>query len=286
MGKERKQVGEVKEQFDEASERVARSPWIERLARCGYAAKGVVYIVAGGLAVLAALGSGGEVTDARGAMRSIARQPFGGVLLGVVAFGLVAYVLWRWVQSITDADRKGKSLKGVALRAGYFGSGMVYAGLSFSAARILLGAYRDGEPSAAQSWTARVMSLPFGAWLVSLAGLSVIGFGVYQLYKAYSAKFRKRLKLSDMSESARRWATLGGRVGYAARGVIFIVVGFLLMRAARTYNPAHARGLDGALQLLARTPFGHYLLFAVAAGLAAYGVYTLVEARYRRIAGS
>lgn len=286
MGKESKRGGEVKEQFDEASERVARSPWIERLARFGYASKGVVYIVAGGLAVLAALGSGGEVTDARGAMRSIARQPFGGVLLGVVAFGLVAYVLWRWVQAITDADGKGNDLKGVALRAGYFGSGVVYAGLSVSAARILLGAYDDGEPSAAQSWTARVMALPFGAWLVSLAGLAVIGFGVYQLYKAYSAKFRKRLKLSGMSERARRWATLSGRVGYAARGVIFIVVGFLLMRAARTYNPAHARGLDGALQLLARTPFGRYLLFAVAAGLAAYGVYTLVEARYRRIAGS
>ena len=233
-----KQVEEVKEQFDETSERVARSPWVERLARFGYAAKGVVYIVAGGLAALAATGTGGEVTDARGAMRSIARQPFGGVMLGVVAFGLVAYVLWRWVQAITDADRKGKELKGVALRAGYFGSGMVYAGLSVSAARILLGAYDDGAPSAAQSWTARVMSLPFGAWLVSLAGLAVIGFGLYQLYKAYSAKFRKRLKLSDMSERARRWATLSGRVGYAARGVIFIVVGFLLMRAAETESPA------------------------------------------------
>ncbi|MCA1630359.1 MAG: DUF1206 domain-containing protein [Acidobacteria bacterium] len=286
MGKESKRVGEVGEQFDEASGRVARSPWIERLARCGYAAKGVVYIVAGALAVLAALGEGGEVTDARGAMRSIARQPFGGAMLGVVAFGLLAYVLWRWVQAITDADGKGRELKGVALRAGYFGSGVVYAGLSVSAARILFGAYNDGEPSAAQSWTARVMSLPLGAWLVSLAGLAVIGFGVYQLYKAYSAKFRKRLKLSDMSERARKMATLSGRVGYAARGTIFIVVGVLLMRAARTYNPAHARGLDGALQLLARTPFGHYLLLAVAAGLAAYGGYTLVEARYRRIAGS
>ncbi|MFN2482654.1 MAG: DUF1206 domain-containing protein [Pyrinomonadaceae bacterium] len=286
MGKESKRVGEVGEQFDEASGRVARSPWIERLARCGYAAKGVVYIVAGALAVLAALGEGGEVTDARGAMRSIARQPFGGAMLGVVAFGLLAYVLWRWVQAITDADGKGRELKGVALRAGYFGSGVVYAGLSVSAARILFGAYNDGEPSAAQSWTARVMSLPLGAWLVSLAGLAVIGFGVYQLYKAYSAKFRKRLKLSDMSERARKMATLSGRVGYAARGTIFIVVGVLLMRAARTYNPAHARGLDGAPQLLARTPFGHYLLLAVAAGLAAYGGYTLVEARYRRIAGS
>lgn len=286
MGGNDSQVAEVKEQLDEAARQVARSPWVERLARFGYAAKGVVYIVAGALAVLAALGAGGELTDARGAMRSIARQPFGRTLLGFVAFGLVAYVLWRWVQSVTDADRKGNDAKGLALRVGYFFSGAVYAGLSFSAARIMLRAYEDGEPGAAQSWTERLMSLPYGAWLVSLTGLSVIGFGLYQCYKAYTAKFRKRLKLSSMSERARAWATLSGRLGYAARGVVFCTVGVLLVRAARAYDPHRARGLDGALQLLARQSYGKLILFAVATGLVAYGFYAMVEARYRRIAGS
>lgn len=286
MADNSKRVGEVKEEFDEAAERVARSPWVGRLARSGYAAKGVVYIVAGGLAVMAALGVGGEVTDARGAMRSIARQPFGRVMLGVVAFGLVAYVLWRWVQSITDADDKGNKLKGIALRVGYFGSGVIYAGLSVSAARVLLRAYDDGAPSAAQSWTAWVMELPFGAWLVALAGVGVVGYGVYQFYKSYSAKFRKRLKLADMSEGAQRWATLLGRVGYAARGAVFVIIGSLVIKAALNFNPKHAQGLDGALELLARSSYGAYLLFGVAAGLVVFGVYELVEARYRRIAGS
>jgi hypothetical protein len=286
MSQSGEQIEEIKEQFDETAERVARNPWVERLARFGFAAKGVVYITAGALAVLAALGQGGEVTDARGSMRSLARLPYGRPLLGVVAFGLVAYVLWRWVQSVTDADGKGRSWKGLAIRAGYFGSGTVYAGLSLTAARILFGAYDEGQPSAAQSWTARLLSVPFGRWGVVLAGLGVLGFGGYQIYKGWSLKFRKRLKLSTMGEAASGWATFSGRVGYIARGVVFIIIGLLLERAALTFDSSQAGGIDSALQTLARSSLGMPALLAVAAGLVAYGCYALVEARYRRIAGS
>ena len=279
-------VGEFKDQFDEVAEQVARHPWIERLARFGYAAKGVVYIVAGALAVMTAAGVGGELTDARGALRSIARQPFGRAMLAVVAVGLAAYVLWRWVQSITDADRKGRSFKGLALRAAYFASGTVYAGLALAAARIVFGADEPAGRSAARGWTARLIGMPFGDWLVTLAGLTVIGFGLYQMFKGYKAKFRKRLKLPEIEAGARDWALLSGRVGYAARGVVFAVIGVFLIQAARHRDPGQAQGLDGALQALARQSFGPYLLGAVAAGLIAYGIFALVEARYRRIAGS
>ena len=278
-------AGELKEQFDEVAEQVARHPWIERLARFGYAAKGVVYVVAGALAVMTAAGVGGELTDARGALRSIARQPFGRSMLAVVAVGLTAYVVWRWVQSITDADGKGRSLKGLALRAAYFTSGTVYAGLALAAARIVFGADEPPGESPTRGWTARLMAMPLGDWLVMLGGLAVIGFGLYQIFKGYKAKFRKRLKLPEIEEGARDWALLAGRVGYAARGVVFVVIGAFLIQAARLRNPGAAQGLDGALQALARQSFGPYLLGAVAAGLVAYGVYALVEARYRRIAG-
>jgi hypothetical protein len=277
---------ELKEQFDEVAEEVARNPWVERLARFGYAAKGVVYIVAGALAVMTAAGVGGELTDARGALRSIARQPFGRSMLAVVAVGLAAYVLWRWVQSITDADGKGRTLKGLALRAAYFASGTVYAGLALAAARIVFGADEPAGVSPTRSWTARLMGMPFGDWLVTLAGLSVIGFGLYQIYKGYRAKFAKRLKLPEIEDGARDWAVLAGRVGYAARGVVFAVIGLFLIRAAMYRDPGHAQGLDGALQALARQSFGPYLLGIVAAGLVAYGIFALVEARHRRIAGS
>ena len=286
MGQTDSAFEDVKDAADEVAEKVGKHPWVERLARFGYAAKGVVYIVVGVLATLAALGMGGETTGTQGAMRSIARQPFGRVMLGVVAFGLVAYVIWRWVQAITDADDKGTDAKGIALRLGYTGSGLVYAGLALSAARILFGADEDGRPSAAESWTELVMEFPYGNWLVVLAGLSVIGFGLYQCYKGYTAKFRKRLKTGEMSEDAILWATRSGRFGFIARGIVFCIVGAFLIVAAWHFDSTEVKGLDGALQLLIRQSYGKWLLGLVALGLVAYGLYMLVEARYRRIAGS
>ncbi|HKP72175.1 MAG TPA: DUF1206 domain-containing protein [Pyrinomonadaceae bacterium] len=279
-------IGEAKEKADEVAEQVAKHPWTERVARIGYAAKGVVYIAVGALATMAALGVGGEATDVRGAMRSIARQPFGTVLLAIVALGLTAYVAWRWVQAVTDADDKGTDAKGIALRVGYTGSGLVYAGFALSAARILLGAREEGRPSAAQSWTAKLMEFPYGWALVILAGLAVIGFGLYQCYKGLTAKFRKRLKVGEMSAGAVRWATRSGRAGFISRGVVFLIVGGFLIQAALYYDSSQAKGLDGALQTLARQSYGKWLLGAVALGLVAYGFYMLIEARYRRIAGS
>ncbi|MDQ1558172.1 MAG: hypothetical protein QOD32_1232 [Pyrinomonadaceae bacterium] len=286
MGETNSAIKDVKEAADEVAEKVGKNPWVERLARFGYAAKGVVYIVVGALATLAALGMGGETTGTKGAMRSIVRQPFGRVMLGVVAFGLLGYVIWRLVQAITDADDKGTNAKGIALRLGYTGSGLVYAGLAYSAARILFGASDDGQPSAAESWTARVMEFPFGNWLVVLGGLSVIGYGLYQCYKGYTAKFRKRLKTGEMSERGILWATRSGRFGFIARGIVFLIVGGFLIVAAWHYDSSQAKGLDGALQVLIQQSYGKWLLGGVALGLVAYGLYMLIEARYRRIAGS
>ncbi|MDQ1525310.1 MAG: hypothetical protein QOE47_3234 [Pyrinomonadaceae bacterium] len=286
MGETNSAIKDVKEAADEVAEKVGKHPWVERLARFGYAAKGVVYIVVGALATLAALGMGGETTGTKGAMRSIVRQPFGRVMLGVVAFGLLGYVIWRLVQAITDADDKGTDAKGIALRLGYTGSGLVYAGLAYSAARILFGASDDGQSSAAESWTARVMEFPFGNWLVVLGGLAVIGYGLYQCYKGYTAKFRKRLKTGEMSERGILWATRSGRFGFIARGIVFLIVGAFLIVAAWHYDSSQAKGLDGALQVLIQQSYGKWLLLGVALGLVAYGFYMLIEARYRRIAGS
>jgi hypothetical protein len=286
MGRTDSAIEDVKEAADEVAEKVGKHPWVERLARFGYAAKGVVYIVVGALATLAALGVGGETTGTQGAMRSIARQPFGRVMLGVVAFGLLAYVIWRWVQAITDADEKGTDAKGIALRIGYTGSGLVYAGLAYSAARIVFGAREQGKASAAESWTARVMEFPYGNWLVVLGGLSVIGYGLYQCYKGYTAKFRKRLKIGEMSENGILWATRSGRFGFIARGIVFLIVGSFLIVAAWRYDSSEAKGLDGALQVLIQQSYGKWLLGTVALGLVAYGLYMIIEARYRRIAGS
>ncbi|HLL69983.1 MAG TPA: DUF1206 domain-containing protein, partial [Pyrinomonadaceae bacterium] len=278
MGQTDSVVEDVKDAADEVAERVGKHPWTERLARIGYAAKGVVYIVVGALATMTALGVGGEAKGTQGAMRSIARQPFGTAMLSIVAFGLVAYVIWRWVQAVTDADDKGTKAKGIALRLGYAGSGFIYAGLALSAARIVFGARDDGKPSAAESWTAKLMEFPYGNWLVILAALGVGGYGLYQCYKGYKAKFRKRLKTNEMSERGILWATRSGRAGFIARGIVFLLVGGFLIQAAWNYDSTQAEGLDGVLQSLILQPFGPWLLGAVALGLVAYGIYMLIEA--------
>ena len=279
-------IDEMKDAADEVAETIGKHVWVERLARFGYAAKGIVYIVVGVLATMTAAGVGGEATGAQGALRSMARQPYGTIMLGIVAVGLTAYVIWRWVQAVTDADDKGTKAKGIALRLGYAGSGFIYAGLALSAARIVFGARDDGRPSAAESWTAKLMEFPYGNGLVILAALGVGGYGLYQCYKGYKAKFRKRLKTSEMSERGIVWATRSGRAGFIARGIVFLLVGGFLIQAAWHYDSTQAEGLDGVLQSLIQQPFGPWLLGAVALGLVAYGIYMLIEARYRRIAGS
>ncbi|HEX8843717.1 MAG TPA: DUF1206 domain-containing protein [Pyrinomonadaceae bacterium] len=274
----------VKEQAEEVIEDVAASPWMERLARFGYATKGMVYIVVGALAALVALGLGGQTTDLRGALEEIETKPFGKIALATVAFGLIGYVLWRWVQALADTEDKGKDLKGISIRIGYFCSGAVYASLAFTAAKVLFDVDEpDSSSEIQQHWIARLLSMPFGYWLALFIGSFVIGFGLYQIYKGLKAKFRERLKLGAMNGTKDTWATWSGRIGYAARGVVFCIIGFFIIQAALHFNPAEAKGLDEVLGTLAQNYFGTVLLGAMAAGLIAYGFYMLVEARYRRI---
>jgi len=256
------------------------NPWVEPLGRFGYAAKGLVYGIVGVLAAQAAFGAGGATTDTSGALRTIASQLFGQVLLGIVAVGLVGYALWRLVQAILDPDRKGGDAKDIAIRLGYAVSGIAYGGLAVSAVELLLGSSGGGQT---EDWTARLMAQPFGRWLVGIVGTIVIGVGLFQFYQSYTAKFREKLERSRMSETEERWTTGLGRFGLAARGVVFVLIGVFLVRAALQTNPGEARGLGGALATLAQQPFGPWLLGVVAFGLIAYGVYQLALARYRRM---
>jgi hypothetical protein len=282
-------VGEAEAIVDRAEQEAqhitrAARPWIERLARYGYASKGVVYVLIGVLAALGAFGEDEGPTDSRGALTRIVRQPYGRVMLCVIAAGLAGYALWRVVQALRDTEEKGKSWKGLAIRAGYACIGVVYAGLSYSAVRLILGhGAGKGSDETTKGWTALALMFPLGRWLVGLAGLGVIGFGLYQCYKACTAKFRRKWKRHEMSEHARVLATRAGQVGLVARGVVFGIIGLFLIQAAWRARAEEARGLGGALRALEQQPYGPYVLGAVALGLVAYGLYMFVEARYRRM---
>jgi len=261
-------------------------PWVERLARLGYAAKGVVYVVIGGLALQAALGPGGKTTDPQGALRTILRQPAGAFLLGIVALGLAGYALWRFAQAFLDAENKGRDAKGVVKRIGYGLSGIAYTGLAVTAIGLIRGTAGAGASSGAstQDWTARFLAHPLGPWLVALTGAVVIAIGVNSLYVAATAKFMKKLGTAQMQPRERKAAEWVGRIGLAARGIVSGILGGFLIYAALRSDPNEARGLAGAWKVLAQQPFGSWLLALVALGFVAYGIYAFFEARYRRVA--
>jgi uncharacterized protein DUF1206 len=257
------------------------APWIEILARVGYAAKAVLYGTIGLLAARAAFGrGGGRATDTRGAMEAVHEAPFGRHILLLIAAGLAGYALWRLVEAVTDPERRGTRAKGVALRAGNAVRGLAHGALALAAFRLGLG---SGNPSSQgpDRWTAKVLALPAGELLVWLAAAGVAGYGLYQLYRAWKAKLGRHLALTRVSAGTASVLVGVCRFGLAARGAVFGLIGFLLGRAAARHDPGEAGGVRESLLTLAG--IGRWALAAAGLGLVAYGVYQLVEARYRRI---
>jgi hypothetical protein len=260
----------------------ASGGWVETGARFGYATKGVIYIIIGVLATQAAIGAGGATEGSKGAIETIAGQPFGRILLGVTALGLIGYVIWRLVQATLDPEHEGTDVKGIAIRLGYAVSGVAYAMLAFLAARIALSVGGGGGENSQQALTATVLAQPFGQWLVGAIGVIVIGVGLVHFYLAYKAEFMRQYT-GEMSPTQRRWARRIGQGGLSARGVTFGIIGGFLIQAAVQADASEAKGLGGALQMLAEQPYGPWLLAVVALGLVAYGVYCFSQARYRRV---
>ena len=271
------------EKIEEHAERAVgqAGPWVGRLARLGYGAKGVVYAAIGFLALREALGVGGRTTDPSGVMHSAKAQPFGGAMLALLAVGLACYALWKVVQGVTDPDDKGSDAHGIVRRVGYVGSGVIYGILAFTAAQAIFGAEDTSEDAAAAS--AMAFQPPLGPILVGLVGLTVIGVGLYQLYAAYGAKFREDLRLDLMGESEERWVVYAGRIGTGARAVAIVVAGAFLLLAVYQSDPSETRGLGAALETVQHQPFGSYMLGAIAFGLIVYGAFMFAIARYRRI---
>jgi hypothetical protein len=268
-----------------AVRRAANSPAVSVIAHAGYIAKAVVYLIIGGLALAAALKVGGGLVDQTGATQVIYQQPFGSFLLILAAIGWLIYALWSFIEATLDTENYGTDAKGIVARLGYAAVGVTYSGLAYFAFSLITGKSSGGKSSntQAQDWTARLLAAPGGVALVGLVGLVVLAIAGVLFYRAYSADFRKQLELGGAPPDVRKGIILLGRVGNSALGVVFTVIGVFFIVAAFQRNPGQAKGLSGALGAVLQQPFGHLLLAIVALGLLAYGLYSLAQARYRRI---
>jgi hypothetical protein len=249
------------------------------LAVAGLIARGVVYGVVGILSLELALGSGGATTSQSGAMETIARQSFGEILVIALAIGLGAYSVWRLIEGV--AGSRPREDGATQRRVAAIGSAVAYAFLCYEAITIVAGAHASsGSP---RHSTAGVLSWPGGPVLVAIAGVVVIGVGGYQAYKGVARKFLEDADTTRMSFEARRAFTILGVVGHLARAVIFLLIGYGLIKAALDYSARAAVGLDGALQKLAHASGGPLLLGIVAAGFIAFALFSILDSRYHRV---
>ena len=262
------------------------SGWYEGAARAGLVAKGVSYGLVAVLALGVAFGQGGKTTSRNGALATLADESWGKAVLVLLALGFAAYALWRVVQAVferEDEDGAKGQAKEWGKRAGYVGRGLIYAGLTYSTIRLLASSgEQKSQNQEAQQTTSTVFDWPAGRWIVALAGLAIIGAGLWNLYRGVSRSFEEKWR-GGMSRRERTWGSRAGVFGHVARGVVFGLIGIFLTKAAVEYDPNDAIGLDGALQKVAGAAYGLWLLGLTAIGLLAYGLYCLVDARYRDV---
>lgn len=279
-------VDEVKDKAEDAFEDAADSLWLQRLARAGLVARGLLYVVVAILASQVAAGHNEARADKQGALQAVVRQPFGRLLVLLLAVGFAGYAAWRFVEAAVGPAGEPDTTKSKFKRVGYFLRGGLYAFFFASAVRLFIWSNSvAASDSAEKDWTARVLEWPAGTWLVQAVGLGAIGAGLYIGWRGLSGKFRKRLKSLEMGPALRAWVRGVGTVGNVARMLIALMIGVFLIAAARSDNPDQAVGIDGALKRLADRAYGPTLLVVVALGLAAYGIYSFAEARYRRVGG-
>ncbi|HEX6074437.1 MAG TPA: DUF1206 domain-containing protein [Micromonosporaceae bacterium] len=259
-----------------AARAVARSRALRRLARIGLVCRAVLYALIGVLALRIATGSGGREADKTGAVESVAGQPFGVTLLGLMAVGFAAMALWQ--ASVAGSGGRGRAERiEAAIRTA------LYVLILGSILSVLLWGHGESGDQQARDVTANLFDLPAGQALVALVGLAVVALGGYWIYQGITRTFLEDLWLARMSVRARSVATRLGTAGYLARGVVAGLAGGFAVRATVGYQPGQAKGIDATLRALAESPGGPWLLTAVALGLVTFAGYGVCEALWRRV---
>ena len=252
------------------------SDWLDHAVRVGLVAYGLVHLVIAWLALQLALGDRSGSASSTGALRELAQQPFGAVLIWLVAIGMFILVAWRLIEA-TLGHREVDGAKRTRKRLASLGKAVIYGSIGVSALKIAIG---SGSSSGTDSTTAQLMDLPAGQWIVVAVGLAIIGYGLSLVVRAWNDDFAKHLDAQGRSGDSGSAYLMFGKVGYNAKGLAIAIVGGLFVYAGVTHEARKSGGLDQALQQVLEQPFGPYLLAAMAAGIGCYGLFTFARARH------
>lgn len=256
------------------------------IAQAGLMAKGVVYCLLGLLAFMAAFNINGQSAskaDTAGVFDFVYEQTGGQVMLGIIALGLFSYAIWRGIQAFGDSEHKGSDTKGIASRARYLFSGAAYASLAIYAVNILFSSASSSGDNK-QDIAQELLSKPFGQWLVGIAAAILFGVGLYQIYYGLSEKYRNHVQRVGRS-SNKKLLLLAGKLGYVARGIVWLLIAWLFANAAVHSNSSEAGDTSKAFKFLEHVSYGTYLLGAVGLGLICYGAFNFIRAKYENFNG-
>jgi len=254
------------------------------MARVGFIAKGLVYILVGVLAYMAAFEIGGRLNKnagKAGAFDFIQELPAGRVLLAAVGIGLLCYAAWRLVQVFTSEGNEANGEKKMGKRLAYFLSALAYLSFAFLALKTLTGSAKE-EGGAQQDAVATVLNLSYGQAILIIAAITIAAVGIYQFWYGYSGKFKKHISAGSAGSTTSSVLVKAGKLGYAARGIVWLIISWLLVSATIHHNSAEAGDTIKAFQFLEEATYGSYLLGAVGFGLACYGVFNFLRARFEK----
>lgn len=262
------------------------STWIKRLAKTGLIAKGIVYILTGILTALAAMHNSrqdSQDADKGGIFKFIYDQPLGKVALLIIAAGLLCYASWRFVLCFKDTEHKGNHLKGLLQRAVYFFSGLVYLSISFLAVKIAL-FHQTVSGNSRQKLAGELLQKPLGKWLAAIVAIGMMVVGIGQLYRALSGKYKKYVQSgAHIHQAGMSLLVKSGKAGYISRGIVWMIIGWLFLKASLHSNAKEAGDTGNAFQWIQENSYGNLLLGAIALGLVCYGIFMFVRARYQPI---
>lgn len=258
---------------------------IKKTARTGFVAKGVVYGITGVLTFMAAFNMGGQKTGRLQVLEFLDKQTFGNVLLILMGIGLVAYAIWRFVQSIKDPENIGTDTKGKAKRVAFFISGIIYLGLAVLAILRVVKSGGSGS-SGSQAQNSSFLASETGLILIGIAGAGIVIAGIFQFIKAYKNDYTKKFDLTSLSEEKKRKSIKNtAKFGLSARGVIFLIIGYFALKASFSSDPSKIKTTTDAFSFIQDSSYGAWLMGLVAAGLVAYAIYMFLMAKYRRFQG-